>query len=110
MNINDYGVVPNTENLPGIPARVTAQHKERYEIVFQHGITHAKLKTKEYFMDTQDFPTTGDFVMVNYIENGDSQILATLPAPECLMVKELVPGALEHIHGTVSYHDYTCLT
>ena len=33
-----------------------------------------------------------------------------LPAPECLMVKELVPGALEHIHGTVSYHDYTCLT
>ena len=33
-----------------------------------------------------------------------------LPAPECLMVKELVPGALEHIHGTVSYHDYNCLT
>ena len=33
-----------------------------------------------------------------------------LPAPECLMVKELVPGALEHIRGTVSYHDYNCLT
>ena len=33
-----------------------------------------------------------------------------LPAPECLMVKELVPGSLEHIHGTVSYHDYSCLT
>lgn len=79
MNINDYGIVPNTENLPGIPARVTAQHKERYEIVCQHGITHAKLKTKEYFVDAQDFSTTGDFVMVNYIENGDSQILATLP-------------------------------
>lgn len=33
-----------------------------------------------------------------------------LPAPECLMVKELVPGALEHIHGTVNYSDYQCLT
>ena len=32
-----------------------------------------------------------------------------LPAPECLMVRELVPGALAHIHGTVSYRDYTCL-
>ena len=33
-----------------------------------------------------------------------------LPAPECLMVKELVPGALQHIHGTVCYSDYATLT
>ena len=33
-----------------------------------------------------------------------------LPAVECLMVKELVPGALRHIHGTVRYSDYTTLT
>ena len=79
MNINDYGMVPNTENLPGIPARITAQHKERYEIVCQHGMTHARLKTKEYYVESQDFPTTGDFVMIHYIENGDSQIIATLP-------------------------------
>jgi predicted N-acetyltransferase YhbS len=32
-----------------------------------------------------------------------------LPAPECLMVKELVPGGLEGIHGVVSYADYECL-
>lgn len=32
-----------------------------------------------------------------------------LPAPECLMVKELVPGGLEGIHGQVSYQDYECL-
>lgn len=29
-----------------------------------------------------------------------------LPAPECLMVKELIPGGLEGIHGQVSYKDY----
>lgn len=32
-----------------------------------------------------------------------------LPAPECLMVKELVSGALESICGQVCYSDYECL-
>ena len=32
-----------------------------------------------------------------------------LPAPECLMVKELIPGGLEGIHGQVCYSDYDCL-
>jgi predicted N-acetyltransferase YhbS len=32
-----------------------------------------------------------------------------LPAPECMMVQELVPGGLEGIHGQVSYADYECL-
>ena len=32
-----------------------------------------------------------------------------LPAPECLMVKELVPGGLKGIHGQVSYSDYQAL-
>ena len=32
-----------------------------------------------------------------------------LPAPECLMVKELIPGGLDGIHGQVSYADYMAL-
>lgn len=32
-----------------------------------------------------------------------------LPAIECLMVKELVPGALERIQGRVEYNDYKTL-
>ena len=32
-----------------------------------------------------------------------------LPAPECLMVQELVPGGLEGIHGVLSYDDYKSL-
>ena len=92
MNIHDYGILPKTENLPGIPARVTAVHKERYEIVCEHGITHAKLKTKEYYVDTQDFPTAGDFVMINYIENGDSQIVKTLSRRTFFSRKDPTPG------------------
>ncbi|MBQ9762354.1 MAG: ribosome small subunit-dependent GTPase A [Oscillospiraceae bacterium] len=104
MNINDYSVVPNTQNLPGIPARVTAVHKERYEIVCEHGITHARLKTKEYFVDTQDFPTTGDFVMINYIDNGDSQIIATVPRRTFFSRRE--PGPIPRDQAVAANFDY----
>ena len=104
MNINDYGIVPNFEGLPGIPARVTAVHKERYEIVCARGITHARLKTKEYFVDTQDFPTAGDFVMIHYIENGDSQILATLPRRTCFSRRE--PGPIPRDQAVAANFDY----
>lgn len=32
-----------------------------------------------------------------------------LPAPECLMVKELVSGSLQGIHGTLAYDGYETL-
>lgn len=47
MTLQDYGIVPNTENLPGIPARVVAQHRDRYEIVCEYGAANARLKTLE---------------------------------------------------------------
>ena len=104
MDIHDYGMVPNYENLPGIPARVTAVHKERYEIVCEHGITHARLKTKEYYVDTQDFPTTGDYVMIHYIDNGDSQILATLPRRTFFSRRE--PGPVPRDQAVAANFDY----
>ena len=104
MNITDYGIVPNTQNLPGIPARVTAVHKERYEIVCEHGMAHARLKTKEYYVDTQDFPTTGDFVMINYIPNGDSQIIATLPRRTFFSRRE--PGPIPRDQAVAANFDY----
>ena len=104
MNISDYGILPDTKDLPGIPARVTAVHKERYEIVCAHGVTHARLKTKEYYVDSQDFPTAGDFVMVNYIENGDSQITATLPRRTLFSRRE--PGPVPRDQAVAANFDY----
>ena len=104
MNINDHGYVPNTRDLPGIPARVTAQHKERYEIVCEHGITHARLKSKEYYAGTEVFPTTGDFVMINYIPNGDSQIIATLPRRTFFSRRE--PGPVPRDQAVAANFDY----
>ena len=104
MNINDWGHVPDFENLPGIPARITAVHKERYEIICDCGMTHARLKTKEYFVETQDFPAVGDFVMVNYIENGDSQILSTLPRKTFFSRRE--PGPIPRDQAVAANFDY----
>lgn len=79
MHIQDYGFRPEMARGQGIPARVTAVHKERYAIVCEYGQAYARLKTKAYYAGTELFPTTGDFVMVAYNPSGDSQILSTLP-------------------------------
>ena len=104
MNITDYGLVPNYENLPGIPARVTAVHKERYEIVCDRGITHARLKSSEYYAGDQLFPTAGDYVMVDYIDNGDSRITATLPRRTFFSRRE--PGPVPRDQAVAANFDY----
>lgn len=104
MNINDYGIVPDVKNLTGIHARITAVHKERYEIVCEFGLTHARLKTKEYYRDTQEFPTTGDFVMIHYTDKGDSQIIATLPRRTFFFRRE--PGSVPREQAVAANFDY----
>ena len=49
------------------------------------------------------FATSADFGITAHESVG-------LPATECLMVKELVPGGLVGIHGQVCYSDYQTLT
>ena len=49
------------------------------------------------------FQTSADFGIIAAESVG-------LPAPECLMVKELVSGALDRISGIVSYKDYQSLS
>ena len=51
---------------------------------------------------SRGFVTSADFGITAH-ESVD------LPAPECLMVKELVPGGLTEIQGQVCYKDYQCL-
>ena len=51
---------------------------------------------------SRGFVTSADYGITAHASVG-------LPAPECLMVNELVPGSLEHIHGTVCYSDYETL-
>ena len=52
---------------------------------------------------SRGFATSADYGITAHESVG-------LPAPECLMARELVPGGLEGIQGQVCYSDYQCLT
>ena len=81
MDMRDYGFMPDMmpEDAQGVPARITAVHKERYALVCEYGETYGRLKTKEYYGGYEEFPTTGDFVLIQYHPGSDSQIIKTLP-------------------------------
>jgi ribosome biogenesis GTPase len=81
INLVEYGFIPTTmtENIIGIPARITAVHKERYELICEFRQIYGRLKASVYYVNQNEtFPITGDFVMIQYNNNGDSQILKTL--------------------------------
>ena len=80
--INNYGFTPamTPADAQGMPARVLAVHKDRYELVCEHGLCSGRLKTSLYYSDSlenEEFPAVGDFVLINY-NSGDSQIIKTL--------------------------------
>ena len=94
MILKDYGFMPDmmTENERGIPARIVAVHKERYALVCEYGETYARLKTKEYYGGYEEFPTVGDFVMMDFVPSGDSRIFATLPRKTFFSRRDPTPG------------------
>lgn len=85
MNIENYGFIPSMvqDNDIGIPARITACHKNKYEFVCDSGEGLAHLKTSEYFVGHEIYPTTGDFVLIDYRTDGESVILKTLQRKTC---------------------------
>jgi len=82
INILDYGFNPAMMPLDaqGIPARITAVHKNRYEITCEYGICHGRLKTSVYYVkdNIEEFPVVGDYVLINYNNGSDSYIIKTL--------------------------------
>lgn len=99
MNLKKYGFTQEMieeditfDDANIIPARITAVHRERYQVVYEHGETYARLKTKEYYVEFEEFPTTGDFVLINYIATGDSQIIKTLPRKTFFSRLDPTPG------------------
>lgn len=73
-----------------------------FEKAKQMGFTAVIVEGDPQNYRNRGFQTSADFGII-----ADKSV--GLPAPECMMVKELVPGALEHIQGVVSYSDYKSL-
>ena len=76
-----------------IPARVTAVHRDRYELICGEGPVFAQLKTAVYYgRESEPFPTAGDFVRIQYNESGDSLIVKTLPRRSLFSRLDPTPG------------------
>ena len=81
MNIKDYGIKDNLikKYKDQTIARIIATHKDRYEIVCDKGQGYAQIKRGCYYDNPNSiYPTTGDFVIVEWNPNGDSMISETL--------------------------------
>ena len=101
LNIKDYGYLGDQI---GIVARITSVHRDRYGIVCDFGEGFARLKAREYYQDGEVFPTAGDFVTIDYIENGDSRILSTLPRKTAFL--RLDPGPIPKEQAVAANFDY----
>ncbi len=96
MNLEAYGFDKSIyQNCDGLPARVIAVHKERYKLICENGECYGRLKTREYYLDQENFPTAGDFVIINYNPTGDSMIVKTLPRRTFFMRKDPNPNKAE---------------
>ncbi|MCL2637172.1 MAG: ribosome small subunit-dependent GTPase A [Oscillospiraceae bacterium] len=94
-NLTDYGFTPAfmQENEAGTIARVTAVHRERYELICEFGHISAILKSGVYFnQQSEAFPTAGDFVLIDYNQSGDSRITKTLPRKTFFSRRDPTPG------------------
>ena len=100
MDLKEYGFMPEmmeetgtmANGLEVTPARIISVHRERYQLVCKYGETYARLKTKEYYIEFEEFPTVGDFVFIHYIPNGDSRIIKTLPRKTFFSRLDPTPG------------------
>jgi len=89
-----YGYQPIEDPDPAfLPARVTAVHRERCELICAHGPVFGRLKTGAYYgPEAVDFPTAGDFVLLQYVGHGDSIITKTLPRRSVFLRRDPTPG------------------
>jgi len=83
INLKDYGftdAVPTT-NENTIPGRVTEHQREKYTCVTPQGEVTASLKGIFYHNAEarEDYPSVGDFVLMQYNPSGESRIMELLP-------------------------------
>ena len=96
--------------LSPVAVKTELQRQHISKDLIEHGFVKAKeMGYKAVLVEgnPQNYNSRG------FVTSADYGIYAApsvgLPAPECMMVKELVDGALENIKGSVEYTYYECL-
>lgn len=87
INLEQYGYIPNKTPLDKtptnglIPGRVTDHRTSQYTVITARGEVSAELKGSFYHNAElrEDFPCVGDYVLLQYNDNGPSLIAELLP-------------------------------
>ncbi|HBN95022.1 MAG TPA: ribosome small subunit-dependent GTPase A [Firmicutes bacterium] len=83
IDLHEYGFQNFDRDLAEgvVPARVTGMHRDLFEVVCPYGRTEANLSGSFLYhvRERSDYPTVGDFVLLNHNEHGHSQITSVLP-------------------------------
>ncbi|WP_144509784.1 ribosome small subunit-dependent GTPase A [Bacillus sp. FJAT-22090] len=82
IDLKQYGYIEAETPPKGfIPGRVTELQREQYTVITEQGEVTAVLKGAFYHsvVTREDFPCVGDFVFLQYNENGASHIAKLLP-------------------------------
>lgn len=92
INLNTYGLTPerqaaaNNTNPDAQLARVTAQHRDLYEVITAQGPLAARLsgKLRHSITNTTDLPTVGDWLFITAPDSDQAMIEAVLPRQSLL--------------------------
>ena len=96
--------------LSPVAVKTQLQRQHISKELIEHGFVKAQaLGYKAVIVEgnPQNYRSRGFVTSVDYGITAHESV--GLPAPECLMVKELVSGVLAGIQGQVCYSDYECL-
>lgn len=82
IDLTQYGYIEaETVTVDLIPGRVTELQRDQYTVITEQGEVTAVLKGAFYHaaLTREDFPCVGDFVFLQYNDNGASRIAKLLP-------------------------------
>lgn len=82
IDLKQYGYIEaEASPIDLIPGRVTELQRDQYTVITEHGEVTAVLKGAFYHTagTREDFPCVGDYVFLQYNENGASRIAKLLP-------------------------------
>ncbi len=103
MNINSYNI-PESNNPRTVAARVTAVHRDRFEIMTEYGPAFAQMKRGLHFAE---MPTVGDLIEIEYNPGGDSMAVAILPRRTLFARFDGWKGVRQLVAANV---DFACIT
>lgn len=96
--------------LSPVAVKTSLQRQHISKELIEYGLKQAKEMGYTLCMvegNPLNYSSRGFKTSANYQIFADESV--GLPAPECLMIRELVPGVLEGVHGYINYEIYKSL-